>query len=278
MTDRIVPKTWWALNHVQVKAIVSREKMWKVSRFSLQSTSCQISKQEYFCIFILSPCLPSLLGLTLTQLRIFIIPLANEFHTSLMKMAPRDAPARYVLSTAGRNVMAYMVDKLDTTTIFYRTLSGLWKGSCMKSIFRNKIPLDHPVLPFSRNNEASENRCWGGGLGAGDCSVRFHHNRCQIPLSGAVPWERFLSLPTLAVTEIYFWIKLIYLPPCFMLRQPKRYLLVLDQKKSRTENRLILRSDDFHEWLRLLSCWNIPWTYASASAIPIQNCFSYAAI
>ena len=124
-----------------------------------------------------------------------------------------------------------MVDKLDTTTIFNRTLMGLWKGSCMKSIFRYKIPLDHPVLPFSRNNEASENRCWGGGLGAGDCSVRFHHNRCQIPLSGAVPWERFLSLSTLAVTEISFWIKLLYLPPCFMLRQPKRYLLVLDQKE-----------------------------------------------
>ena len=62
-----------------------------------------------------------------------------------------------------------MVDKLDTPTIFYITLMGLWKGSCMKSIFRYKIPLDHPVLPFSRNNEAFENRCWGG-LGAGDCS------------------------------------------------------------------------------------------------------------
>ena len=101
---------------VQVKAIVSREKMWKVSRFSLRCTGRQISKQDYFCIFIHSPASHPSSALTLTQLRIFIIPLANEFHNESDEngAARRARPLRVIHCREKRYGIQALLDFMTT--------------------------------------------------------------------------------------------------------------------------------------------------------------------
>ena len=134
-------------------------------------------------------------------------------------------PRRNVLSAAQRNIEKYRVAKQEIEVLFLFESGGdLWK-STWNPFFRCKILLGHPGHPsptFSRNNEASENRCWEVAPARSPAYMTdARWTRYRI-----VPWERFSSL-VFSRSLKCLWMKSPYLPPCFTVCQP-REILVLD--------------------------------------------------